>query len=124
MRFGVDTIEAVAGRKTGPGQRLGNTFAASWRKYKELMGETSGAAEANIEAEILRGGGICRRKARGRNASRGKDSLSQSQRGRRKFIRPGTGRAGVAAGLPPEQAGPEGCDRPFGRAIRTAFRGE
>ena len=28
-----------------------NPDAAAWRKYKELMGETAGAAEANIEAE-------------------------------------------------------------------------
>ncbi|MBS0191925.1 MAG: hypothetical protein U0573_04710 [Phycisphaerales bacterium] len=82
MRFGVDTIEAVAGAENGRtgAARLGNTDAASWRKYKELMGETSGAAEANIEAEILRAVAEFAESLAGTFASAEKDSLSQSQR--------------------------------------------
>lgn len=82
MRFGVDTIEKVASAESGRtgGARLGNADANSWRKYKELMGETSGAAEANIEAEILRAVAEFAESLAGTFASAEKDSLSQSQR--------------------------------------------
>jgi hypothetical protein len=81
MRFGVDTIEKVAAAENGrTGARLGNPDAISWRKYKELMGETSGASEANIESEILRAVAEFAESLAGNLASAEKDSLSASQR--------------------------------------------
>ncbi len=81
MRFGVDSIEKVSAAENGrTGARLGNQDAMAWRKYKELMGETAGASEANIEAEILRAVAEFAESLAGTFASAEKDSLSQSQR--------------------------------------------
>lgn len=81
MRFGVDSIEKVSAAENGrTGARLGNQDAIAWRKYKELMGETAGASEANIEAEILRSVAEFAESLAGTFASAEKDSLSQSQR--------------------------------------------
>lgn len=86
MRFGVDSIEKAAvaestraGGGVGGG-RLGSTEAAAWRKYKELMGETAGASEANIEAEILRAVAEFAEALTGTLASAERDNLSESQR--------------------------------------------
>jgi len=82
MRFGVDTIERVATAENGRtgAARLGSNDAAAWRKYKELMGETAGASEANIEAEILRAVAEFAENLAGTFASAERDSLSASQR--------------------------------------------
>ncbi|MBS0187520.1 MAG: hypothetical protein JSS51_05595 [Planctomycetes bacterium] len=82
MRFGVDTIEKVAQAENGRtgAARIGNADALAWRKYKELMGETAGASEANIEAEILRAVAEFAEGLAGTFASAERDSLSASQR--------------------------------------------
>lgn len=82
MRFGVDTIERVATAENGRtgAARIGSADAAAWRKYKELMGETAGASEANIEAEILRAVAEFAENLAGTFASAERDSLSASQR--------------------------------------------
>jgi len=80
MRYGVDTIERVAQGENGrTNARVSNPDAAAWRKYKELMGETAGAAEANIEAEILRAVAEFTESLAGTFASAERDNLSQSQ---------------------------------------------